>query len=90
MTLTFGFIHGFGFAGVLLEIALSQGEMALALLSFNLGLELGQLLFVAAVMLMSAFLTRKIANLRALITPWLTGILYGLGCYWFLGRGLVA
>ena len=43
----FGLLHGFGFAGALSEVGLPQSEVPLALLMFNVGVELGQLLFVA-------------------------------------------
>ena len=42
----FGLLHGCGFAGALRELGLPQGEVPLALLSFNVGIELGQILFV--------------------------------------------
>ncbi len=45
----FGLLHGFGFAGALSEIGLPQHAIPLALLFFNVGVELGQLAFVAAV-----------------------------------------
>lgn len=45
----FGLLHGFGFAGALADIGLPQSDIPLALLTFNLGVEAGQLLFVAAV-----------------------------------------
>ena len=44
----FGLLHGLGFAGALVEVGLPQQEIPLALLSFNLGIEVGQLLFVGA------------------------------------------
>jgi hydrogenase/urease accessory protein HupE len=44
----FGLLHGFGFAGALAEAGLPTGEVPLALLCFNAGVELGQLAFVAA------------------------------------------
>lgn len=47
----FGLLHGFGFAGALKEIGLPQGDVPLALLTFNLGVEAGQLLFVAGVLI---------------------------------------
>ena len=47
---TFGLLHGFGFAGALKEIGLPQVDVPLALLTFNLGVEAGQLVFVAAVL----------------------------------------
>jgi hydrogenase/urease accessory protein HupE len=46
---TFGLLHGFGFAGALAEIGLPAADIPLALLTFNLGVEAGQLAFVAAV-----------------------------------------
>ena len=46
VTFLFGLVHGFGFAGVLGELALAPGEFAWALLRFNLGLEFGQLAIV--------------------------------------------
>ena len=45
----FGLLHGFGFAGALSEVGLPQSDIPLALLSFNLGVEAGQLLFIAVV-----------------------------------------
>lgn len=44
----FGLLHGFGFAGALKEIGLPQSDVPLSLLTFNLGVEAGQLIFVAA------------------------------------------
>ena len=43
ITFPFGLIHGFGFAGALREIALPRAQVPIALVSFNLGVELGQL-----------------------------------------------
>ncbi len=48
---TFGVLHGLGFAGALAEIGLPQNAIPLALFAFNVGVELGQLAFVAAVLL---------------------------------------
>ena len=49
----FGLLHGFGFAGALAEIGLPQEAITLALVFFNIGVELGQLMFVAAVVLIA-------------------------------------
>jgi HupE / UreJ protein len=49
VTFFFGLIHGFGFAGVLAELNLPTADFAWALLQFNLGLELGQLMIVVSV-----------------------------------------
>jgi hypothetical protein len=47
---TFGLLHGLGFAGALSEVGLPQQAIPLALLSFNVGVELGQLAFVTVVL----------------------------------------
>ena len=51
MTTGFGFLHGLGFAGALVEVGMPDGEIPLALFSFNVGIEIGQLLFVFVVLL---------------------------------------
>ncbi|TDQ12977.1 HupE/UreJ protein [Phyllobacterium brassicacearum] len=45
----FGLLHGLGFAGALAGLALPAGDIPLALLFFNVGVEVGQLMFIAAV-----------------------------------------
>jgi hydrogenase/urease accessory protein HupE len=46
----FGLLHGFGFAGALVDLGLPRGDIPLALFSFNVGVELGQLMFIAAML----------------------------------------
>jgi len=69
-TFTFGFglVHGFGFAGVLGELSLPPAQFGWALLQFNLGLELGQIMLVAAVVPLLFVLRR-----RALYVPGVMG-----------------
>jgi hypothetical protein len=55
---TFGLLHGLGFAGALAEIGLPQRQIPLALLQFNVGVEVGQLMFVAAVLTVLAVVRR--------------------------------
>jgi hypothetical protein len=62
----FGLIHGFGFASVLSDLGLPQGALALALVGFNVGVELGQLAIVSA-FLPVAFLLRGTAFYRRAI-----------------------
>jgi hypothetical protein len=50
----FGLLHGFGFASALNQVGLPQNAIPVALLFFNLGVEAGQLLFIAAVLLLVA------------------------------------
>jgi hydrogenase/urease accessory protein HupE len=47
---SFGLLHGFGFASALSDIGLPQGDIPLALFAFNVGVETGQLVFIAAVL----------------------------------------
>ena len=54
----FGLLHGFGFAGALSEVGLPQADIPLALLFFNVGVEAGQLIFVAAVLLITWAISR--------------------------------
>ncbi len=82
----FGLLHGFGFAGALQAIGLPQGEVPLALFSFNVGVELGQLLVIFA-----AVLVRQV--LRRIQFPWLLAasraIAYGIGgiaAFWVIER----
>ena len=67
---TFGLLHGFGFATVLRDIGLPQTELPTALLFFNLGVELGQLLFVG--LLLAAALLFRLSYRRFKLRPsWL-------------------
>jgi hydrogenase/urease accessory protein HupE len=62
----FGLLHGLGFASALLDLGLPQSDVPLALLAFNLGVEAGQLMFIAAVLMAGLLLTRL---LRAAAPP---------------------
>jgi hydrogenase/urease accessory protein HupE len=61
---TFGLLHGFGFAGALSEIGLPQGHIPLALLFFNLGVEAGQLLFIASVLALLWLVSEALSTMR--------------------------
>ena len=56
---SFGLLHGFGFAGALAEVGLPQHAIPVALLFFNLGVEIGQLFFVAAVLTLAWLLRER-------------------------------
>jgi hypothetical protein len=81
----FGLVHGFGFAGVLTEIALPQERLLPALLGFNVGVELGQLAIVAAVWPVLASLAGGAWHRRVLEAG--TGLVCALGIYWWVARG---
>jgi len=54
----FGLLHGFGFAGALREVGLPESDVPLALFTFNVGVEVGQLLFVSTILVAWAVLRR--------------------------------
>lgn len=86
MAFLFGLLHGLGFAGALRAIGLPEGDLPVALLSFNLGIELGQLTFVAAV-LAAGYLFRRLLARRPSWSEWVP--IYAMGClsaYWVLAR----
>lgn len=82
----FGLLHGLGFGGALKEIGLPQSDVPLALLTFNLGVEAGQLLFVFTVVGVSTLVRRVFSLDRS----WLrTAAGYGIGslaAVWFVQR----
>lgn len=61
----FGLLHGFGFAGALTEIGSPQGDIPLALLFFNIGVELGQILFIAIILAVTFAVSRLVRIPRA-------------------------
>lgn len=84
----FGLLHGLGFAGALAEVGLPANAIPLALLFFNIGVEVGQLLFIAAVLLAMALLSRLAAprtELRhaVVLTAYFIG---GIASYWVIER----
>jgi hydrogenase/urease accessory protein HupE len=85
----FGLLHGFGFASGLTTMGLPQGEIPLALLLFNVGVEVGQLFFVGLILALErAFQTLQIRWPR--IVEVLPGYAVGsLGAYWTIQRTLV-
>ena len=85
----FGLLHGFGFAGALAEIGLPQQALALALIFFNIGVELGQMLFVATVVITVVILQRL--NYLTLLNKLQTTVVYTLGgvsSFWLIERTL--
>jgi len=85
----FGLLHGFGFASGLAAMGLPQAEIPLALLLFNVGVELGQVAFVALVVL----LERSFRTLEIRWPRWaeaLPGYAVGsLGAFWTIQRTVI-
>ncbi len=82
----FGLLHGFGFAGALREIGLPDGEVPAALVSFNLGVEAGQLAVIAAVLGLRAAAAKLAPRWES---PAVRMAAYGIGItgsYWLVDR----
>jgi hypothetical protein len=82
----FGLIHGLGFAGALADIGVAQKEIPLALLFFNVGVEIGQLIFVTIILVLTQlFLLSKITipKYAQFIPAYMIGI---TACYWLIDR----
>ena len=84
---TFGLLHGFGFAGALTEVGLPQGDIPLALLFFNAGVETGQLIFIATVLIFIATGRRIWRSLlphwAGMIAPYAIG---SIAMFWVIQR----
>jgi hypothetical protein len=104
MAFGFGLLHGLGFASALAEIGVPGSEIALALFSFNVGIELGQLVLVGALASVAALgsvlvsRSRSLASTEALRARFGTsgwpryGVAYAIGtlaAYWCIGRVLM-
>lgn len=82
----FGLLHGFGFAGALREIGLPKGDVPLALLTFNLGVEMGQLLVIGATLSLISILRRFQPRALRPATLAATYAIGSIASYWFIGR----
>jgi hydrogenase/urease accessory protein HupE len=82
----FGFIHGFGFANVLREMELPQRALAWSLLSFNLGVEVGQLLIVGVVASALAWVRLRSASIARQVAYVGSIVVIVAGACWFIQR----
>ena len=81
----FGLVHGFGFAGALAELGLPQGALALSLLGFNVGVELGQLVIVV-IFLPLAFALRATRFYRQAVLIGGSALIAAVALWWFVER----
>jgi hydrogenase/urease accessory protein HupE len=83
---TFGLLHGFGFAGALAAVGLPQKHIPVALLFFNVGVEVGQLLFIAAVLTFISAMRRvnvRLPRWAVLVPPYAIG---AMAMFWVIQR----
>lgn len=90
---SFGLLHGFGFAAALRDAGLPQHEIAAALLFFNAGVEVGQLVFIAVVFVLMTIVAGLVKRRPGILAPSISSFEelcgYGLGipaAFWFIAR----
>lgn len=81
----FGLLHGLGFAGVLADIGIASGYFITALISFNVGVELGQLAVIALCLLLFGWF-RHHPRYRQFVTIPLSLLIAAVGAFWFVER----
>ena len=90
VALTFGLLHGLGFAGALAEIGLPQKSIPVALLFFNVGVEIGQLFFIAAVFATIALFRQVTLRINVPQAAWAWAVppyvIGSLAAYWVIQR----
>ncbi|MFN8600436.1 MAG: HupE/UreJ family protein [Candidatus Binatia bacterium] len=86
MAAVFGLLHGLGFAGALREVGLPDGEIPTALLGFNVGIEAGQLGFVAALLVATAIVRRLVPRLPAWAAQAPAYAIGALAAFWCFER----
>jgi|SRR6185295_17029765 len=82
----FGLLHGLGFAGALSEVGLPPGHIPVALLFFNIGVEIGQLLFVGVALFLAAILApyrTALPKWAKLVPPYVIG---SVAMFWLFER----
>jgi hydrogenase/urease accessory protein HupE len=89
ITFPFGLVHGFGFAGALAEAGLARADVPVALVMFNLGVELGQLA-VLAVLLPIVWRLGRWDGFHRRLVPALSFCIVMAGAVWFVDRAVGA
>ena len=85
LVFAFGLLHGLGFAGVLSELGLPRSEFLPALISFNVGVEAGQLTVVSLALLAVGLFRRRSWYRRAVVVP-ASWMIAAVGLYWSIQR----
>lgn len=86
----FGLLHGMGFAGALAETGLPQDNVPLALLFFNVGIEIGQIAFILGILVLWFVVKKPLAPWQDKLLPLPVYILGALSAMWCIERGLEA
>jgi uncharacterized membrane protein YczE len=82
----FGLLHGLGFAGILNEIGVSPSYLITSLISFNIGVELGQLAVIIICYVLIGFWFGSKSWYRSRLTTPLSALIAVIGLFWFVQR----
>lgn len=86
LAFAFGLIHGFGFAGILSEMRLDGTHLATSLISFNIGIEIGQIIIVSVVFPIILWLSKLSYRPAKWVIPGASAAILILGLVWFFDR----
>jgi len=82
----FGIIHGIGFAGGLINLGLPESEIPIALLFFNVGVEIGQIAFIFLILALAGSLKKMEFRSPRWSAPLPAYLIGSLAMFWFIGR----
>ncbi len=82
----FGLLHGLGFAGALVQLGLPRGDIPMALFCFNVGVEIGQIVFVAVILIVMGSLKKIQFDLPPKWKPLPVYAMGSVAAFWFVGR----
>ncbi|MDM5333068.1 HupE/UreJ family protein [Ureibacillus composti] len=86
LAFAFGLIHGFGFAGILSEMRLDGGHLSTSLLSFNIGIEIGQLIIVSVIFPILLWIKKLTFKPVTWVIPGASVAILAFGLVWFIQR----
>ena len=86
LAFAFGLIHGFGFAGILSEMRLDPNHMATSLVSFNIGIEIGQLCIVSLAFPLILWMRKLTIKPIRWVIPGTSAAILAFGLVWFMQR----
>jgi len=84
----FGLLHGLGFASALSALGLPEKEVISALLFFNAGVEMGQLVFIFSVLIFLFIFKKVLVQKRKVVVSTVSSLIGVLAMYWFIQRAL--
>ena len=86
VAMAFGLLHGFGFAGALTDVGLPSNAIPLSLFGFNLGVELGQVIFIIVIASLLWLVQKRIKRIPEIVPLLLIYSIGGLSSFWLVER----